>query len=406
MTASDSEDLRAQRAKTAGKVLAGAAVLAVVTGLAIGIAGIIRQPNLEGIATAVFGAFFIALLIMGASAWIAMRMMTGPPRPPDLSAGDAIAASLKHVLDELELTRLETVNAVNRRATWRVPLCAAIGLVIMVLGMFSDDPPDLIEAAGMIIVPGIMGYVWASAKLSNEYALRYKARVLPELAKSFGDLSYRHAFPPDMGRLKEEGVFKRFDAVTADDEIHGTHRNLPLNIVELKLEHGSGDNRKTVFDGLLVSIDLPRDTNAVTAVISDAGAIGNFADRMKAQPMLAGQKRERVRLEDPEFEKVYEVYGTDQIAARALLHPAFMEKLLALGRLPDFGLPLVLCSGRSLQIAMPKKIGRDLFEPPGFQKPAASREALIQLRKDIETILGAADAVIDLDHRFEIMARR
>jgi hypothetical protein len=375
-------------------------VLAVATGLAIGIAGIIRQPNLEGILTAVFGGFFVALLIMGASAWIAMRMMSGPPRPPDLSAGDAIAASLKHVLDELELTRLETVNAVNRRAAWRVPLCAAIGLVIMVLGMLSDDPPDLLEAAGMVIVAGIMGYVWASTKLSNEYALKYKARVLPELAKSFGDLSYRHAVAPDMGRLKEEGVFKRFDAVTADDEIHGTHRNLPLNIVELKLEYGSGDDRKTVFDGLLVTIDLPRDTNAVTAVISDAGAIGNFTDRMKAR------HRERVRLEDPEFEKVYEVYGTDQIAARALLHPAFMEKLKALGGLPDFGLPLVLCSGRSLQIAMPKKIPRDLFEPPGFQKPAASREALIQLRKDIETILGAADAVIDLDHRFEIMARK
>jgi hypothetical protein len=396
MTASD--DIRAQRAKMAGGVLMGAAILAVTAGGAVAIAAIVRKPNIEGILGGVFGGFVLALVIMGVGAWVGMGVVTGKPAPPDLSAGDAIAASLKHVLDELEKTRLETVAAINKRATWRVPLCVAGGLVLLVLGMFSDDPPELLEAAGMLVVPGVMGYVWASAKLSNEYARKYKARVLPELAKSFGDLSYRDAFPPDMARLKEEGVFKRFDEVKADDEIHGTHRNLPLNIVELKLEYGSGDNRKTVFDGLLVTIDLPRDTGAVTAVISDAGAIGNFADRMKG--------RERVRLEDPEFEKVYEVYGTDQIAARALLHPAFMEGLLALGRLPDFGLPLVLCSGRSLQIAMPKKIGRDLFEPPSFQKPAASREALIQLRADIATILAAADAVIDLDHRFEIMARK
>jgi hypothetical protein len=59
-----------------------------------------------------------------------------------------------------------------------------------------------------------------------------------------------------------------------------------------------------------------------------------------------------------------------------------------------------------LQIAMPKRMGRQLFEPPSFRKPAASRETLVQLRKDIEAVLAAADAVIDLDHRFETMARR
>src|SRR6185503_18958233 len=136
------------------------------------------------------------------------------------------------------------------------------------------------------------------------------------------------------------------------------------------------------------------------AVVSDEGAFGNFRDRMKANG------RQRVRLEDPVFEKVYEVYGDDQIAARALLNPAFMERLLALGERPDFGRPLALCSGRWLTFAMPKRLGRNLFEPPSFQKPAASREALVQLRKDIAAVLSAADAVIDLDHRFEVMARQ
>jgi hypothetical protein len=121
---------------------------------------------------------------------------------------------------------------------------------------------------------------------------------------------------------------------------------------------------------------------------------------------MTAQHRERVRLEDPVFEKVYEVYGTDQVAARALLNPAFMEKMLKLGERPDFERPLALCSGRLLQIAMPKRVGRDLFEPPSFQKPAASRDTLIQLQADIAAVIAAADAIIDLDHRFEIMARK
>jgi hypothetical protein len=384
----------------AGGALKGAAVLAVVAWIAIAVAAIARQPNLEGILGGIFGGFLIALFIMAAGAWAAIRLAAGPRPPPDLSAGDAIASSLKHMLDELEQARLETVAAINQRAMWRVPLCVAGGLALWLFGQFSDDPADIEETAALIIVPGLMGYVWASMKLSNEYARKYKARVLPELAKSFGALTYRHAVEPDLTQLKAEGVFRKFDHVTADDEFHGTHRNLPISIVELKLEVRSGKNTQTVFDGLLMTLDLPRDTAAVTAVISDAGSWGNFADRMKAQ------HRERVRLEDPVFEKVYEVYGTDQIAARALLNPAFMERMLKLGELPDFGLPLALCSGRVLQIAMPKKMGRNLFEPPSFQKPAASRQELIQLQADIAAVIAAADAIIDLDHRFEIMARK
>ena len=40
-----------------------------------------------------------------------------------------------------------------------------------------------------------------------------------------------------------------------------------------------------------ITIDLPRDTGAVTAVVPDGGAFGNFAERMSLQ------KRERVRLD-------------------------------------------------------------------------------------------------------------
>ena len=66
----------------------------------------------------------------------------------------------------------------------------------------------------------------------------------------------------------------------------------------------------------------------------------------------------------------------------------------------------MLCDGRVLQIAMPKRMAKNLFEPPSFSKPAATRATLAQLKTDIACVLKAADAVIDLDHRFEAMAQR
>ena len=78
----------------------------------------------------------------------------------------------------------------------------------------------------------------------------------------------------------------------------------------------------------------------------------------------------------------------------------------ALGDLEDFARPIVLCVGRKLMFAMPKRVGRDLFAPPSFRKPAACAETLMQLHRDITAVIAAADAVIDLDYRFEVMARQ
>jgi len=393
-----STDPAPSSAKLAGPVLGMAALLALIGGAGIASVAIIRDHSLGGIMGGVFGGLVLALVIMGAGAWAAMSLMKAP-KIPDTVGGEAIAADLKDVLAEVERTRVSTVEAVNKRAIWRVPLGLVGGVALAIVSQFSDDPPDLIEMIALVGFPALLGYWWASAGLSAKYTQLYKDKVLPRLAATFGALSYRSAAMPDLGRLKAENIFRKFDAVDADDEIHGTYRNLPLNIVELKLTNGSGKNKQTTFSGLLLTLDLPRDTGAMTAVVSDAGAVGNFMDRQRSQ------NRQRVKLEDPVFEKVYEVYGSDQIAARALLNPAFMERLMKLGQLPGFGLPLVLCAGREFHIAMPRT-GSDLFEPPGFRKPAATHEALVALRKDIAAVLAAADAVIDLDHRFEIAQRQ
>ena len=72
--------------------------------------------------------------------------------------------------------------------------------------------------------------------------------------------------------------------------------------------------------------------------------------------------------------------------------------------LPAPGAPVMLVSGRRMTIAAPKTITHSLFAPPSFAQPAASRQALVQLREDIAAVLSVADAVVDLDHRFGAQA--
>jgi hypothetical protein len=194
-----------------------------------------------------------------------------------------------------------------------------------------------------------------------------------------------------MSRLRDEKIFRDFDRIIAEDELVGIYRGLAVSIVELKLELGSGKSRRTVFNGLLAEVELPRQLQGDTAVLTDGGAFGNLRD------WAARGGRERVRLEDPRFEAAYQVWATDQISARALLTPTFMERFLRIAELPGFGAPLALARDERLLLVLPSS-GKNLFEPPSYRWPTAGRTALAELDRDIAAVLAVADAVIDLDY--------
>ena len=317
------------------------------------------------------------------------------PKPKPLSDSREAAEleqALGPSLSELEAVRLETLHQVNVRLATRLPLSIAVGAGVWIVGQTGAHPWGLFGLLDMSGLGALGGYYWASHQLGDRYRRLYKERVLPRLAAQFGALSYRQAETPDLGALREQHIFREFDRVVAEDEIFGVYRAMALNIVELRLTFGSGKQRRVEFDGLLITVELPRHLTGVTAVIADNGTLGNLKDRFE------GEGRRRVGLEDPAFEKAYEVYGTDQVEARVLLTPSFMEGLLTLGQRAGFLQPLALAQDNRLTIALPKSGGGNLFEPPSYRQPAKSRVVLLALYSDIQAVLRAADAVIDLDH--------
>ncbi len=70
---------------------------------------------------------------------------------------------------------------------------------------------------------------------------------------------------------------------------------------------------------------------------------------------------------------------------------------MTLARSGRFGAPAALVQDNQLLMALGSSSGRDLFEPPSYLQPAAARDAVARLHDDIEAVLRAADAVIDLD---------
>ena len=71
-----------------------------------------------------------------------------------------------------------------------------------------------------------------------------------------------------------------------------------------------------------------------------------------------------VKLEDPEFEKLFVVYSTDQIEARYILSPALMRRLVEFRRWTSGAVHLSFTQGCVFVAMRPQ---RDLMEPSIFR---------------------------------------
>ena len=110
-----------------------------------------------------------------------------------------------------------------------------------------------------------------------------------------------------------------------------------------------------------------------------------------------GTQLETVRLEHQEFEQRYEVSSTDQIEARALLTPAFMERFVELatrsgirGARSDRGRQDLDCRAAQADGSPAICSNRRLLEPAGGAVWSG-------LENDIRAVLKMADTVIKLD---------
>lgn len=359
---------------------------------AVLVMSVVQSPGLAGFGRGIVLGLFLGLGFAAAFGWLLMWANGSRTRDPadDAATVTALDDLLAPTVRELNVVRAEVIRNVKARSVTRVPLGIAATLAVWVLAQWTDDPPGFFELIAFAVIGALAGEIWAAGKLEREYTRLYKDRVLPTLAARLGNLTYKQASASEIQRLSAHRILPEYDNLQAEDEISGTHRGLPLAIVEARLTRRSGEDTQVAFDGLLIDLTLPRRLTGTTVVLADRGIVGNLEARWRSQ-------LEPVTLEDPRFEERFDVYGSDQIEARALLTPAFMERFVGLAAHSGFALPGALAEGNRLVIALPKSLGTgDLFEPPVYWKPAGGR-ALLKLEQDIRAVLGIADVVIDLD---------
>jgi len=110
--------------------------------------------------------------------------------------------------------------------------------------------------------------------------------------------------------------------VSIEDEITGQVHGAEFRSIEVELMRVFDSDLKWTFQGQLMSITFPRKFLGRTCVLRN---------KLSFQNNMAGDMK-HVGLVDPAFQSVFKAYSTDQVEARYLLTPVFMETLMDLER--------------------------------------------------------------------------
>ncbi|WP_372869936.1 DUF3137 domain-containing protein [Shewanella sp.] len=217
-----------------------------------------------------------------------------------------------------------------KQARKRLYLGAAIylGLLLLAFPMMRTNA-DFAPFIWMLAIMFAFAVWHIGSRPLRQYSGAVRAEIYPRIFRFFGP-DFVFCKGQDMGlrHFKNASILPSYDKARFDDGILGSYRGVEIVINEIHLlkEVRDKDNRTkqiTAFKGLTISLSSHKPFKGHTVVIRARGAITNFFSDSHSG-------LERVRLEDPRFEKQFDVFSTDQIEARVLLTTAFMERMLEL----------------------------------------------------------------------------
>ncbi len=308
--------------------------------------------------------------------------LKGLPKDFDHFA-EIFAGEIQPGLIAREGDRLAAV-ARARSARWVGGAVIAVGAVA---GLLILHEPAVAIVAGLAGL-GIMGWGMSDlVRLSREA----KALIVQPVARQFS-----LTFEPAPGRVesisryRDVGIVPGWDRSAFEDRLTGQRRDVDFELFEAHLEEkrttrnpkgGTETRWVTVFRGQCLRLNFHKVFHGRTMVTRDAGIFNRFG---------GGAGLQRASLEDPVFEKIFEVYTTDQVESRYLLTPDLMQKLVDLETTFRGGKLQACFDGGELLITLQ---GGDLFEPGSMFTPLDNPERIRELLNDFAAVFGILDEV-------------
>ena len=304
----------------------------------------------------------------------------------------------------------------------------------------------------LLVVPAIILFSIEKKRL-NQFRLKLKQQLLMEIFSLFG--TFQYCTGKELITKKEimkTGLFPKCEHKRDNDSIIGTYNGMHIVIVETELTHSEVDcsddsnEQHTIikdFSGLIIKTVLNKPykgrillyqkaigqtsqkqamksllseevgeeqadkivnskaVNAITGVL--AFKEKPFLKRLKISgnglhidlnsEIHVDKNLNKVTLEDPEFSQFYDVYSDDQVEARYILTPTFIERLKNIREV--IGAFHVHCYIEDQYITLFIENSRDFFEIGSFKES-------INNKKIYQDIFVQLITIFNLIHYFKL----
>lgn len=290
-----------------------------------------------------------------------------------------------HIRPALQAREAERLKAV-RRAT----LCRWIAGAFILAGGAGWMLSGQFWALIVLGVLGIIVFIAGEASIS-QLAREAKSLIAVPIAEQFGlSFTISPGQVSSVHRHRELNLLPSWDRSSYEDLVTGERRGVNFELFEAHLEEkrtttdskgNTSTTWVTVFRGQCLRLDFHKTFYGRTLIARDAGFFNRFG---------GGRGMQRALLEDPVFERIFEVYTTDQVESRYLLTPDLMERLVTLERVFKGGKLKACFDGGEMLITLE---GGNLFEPGSMFKPLHDPERIRELLLDFSAIFNIIDEV-------------
>lgn len=232
-----------------------------------------------------------------------------------------MSQEFEQIVKELEIER----EKILKEAYWAFGFIITLFLSLFILTVLKGDDSFFIIAS--LILFATLSFI-AYSHYQSKWKTIYKENLIGKIVKT---LLPEVDFFPNQYISKElyhkSRLFERQpspDRYTGENLLNGKIGKTRIMASwihsEYMTEHSDSDDKDhtewhTIFKGLFIVAGFNKRFSSTTLVLPDSF--------IKISP----KGLERAKLEDPEFENIFDVFTDDQVEARYILTPAFMEKI-------------------------------------------------------------------------------
>ncbi len=296
---------------------------------------------------------------------------------------------------DFELKRKAAIQSARTRAKIIMPIAGLLICAIVWLG-YAHLPKNFDGVKFIFLACGAIGFVaWILiGKPVSHYKGQVKATVYPKIFAFFGrDFEYSSKSPIKMADLEWSDIVPSHSDADMEDYVKGLYSGVSIELVEARLRKQKGFGKSsrtvTVFDGVCIVLGMNKQFSGKTIVRRDAGKVSNWFKN-------TFNSLEHVALEDPRFERAFEVLSNDQVEARYLLSTTFMEQLMELQNL--YGGTSIEASFSNNKLLLMISCKHNHFEASSIRDEATFQQETQTIVQEMRSIFGIVD-ILKLNER-------